>query len=244
MTPPVGFVARREAGTEWWLREADAAWLDELLRGITGRAPRGARALYGGRGGTRLVSVGERRVVVRPCRRGGLPARFVRDVHLGWRPRPFRELVETVALRARGAPVVAACGAAVRWIVPGCYRGWLVTDYVEGARTLWQWLAAAPPPEEREAVWTAVGRAVRSLHACGGRHPDLNLNNVLVFPGASGWEVRLIDFDRPPGAGLARRGAELDRLRRSARKLDPSGRVVAEAELARMTAAYAAPEPA
>jgi len=241
VTPPAGFEARRAGGAEWWLRPADAVWMDELLQAVVGSPDAGAIALHGGRGGTRLMSIGEHRVVVRPYRRGGLPGRFVRDLYLGWRPRPFRELIETEALRVRGAPVVEVCGAAVRWVLPGCYRGWLVTRYVDGARTLWQWLAAAPPVAERAAVCAAAGRAVRRLHDCAGRHPDLNLNNLLVSTATGGWQVHLIDFDRPavarrPGGGDG--AAELARLRRSARKLDPAGRIVTAEDLACLETAY------
>lgn len=243
MKPPAGFEARRARGAEWWLRPGDAAWLDELLRSLA--VPEGADgvALSGGRGGTRLISLGADRVVIRSYRRGGLPGRVVRDLYAGWRPRPFRELLETEALRARGAPVVEVRGAVVRWVVPGLYRGWLVTRYVDGARTLWQWMSAPPAPADRAAVCAAAGRAVRRLHDCGGRHPDLNLNNLLVSVGADGWHVQLIDFDRPLRVASPRcgdRDAELARLRRSARKLDPAGSVVTADDLERVEAAYRA----
>jgi len=243
VTPPAGFEAHREARAEWWLRPAERAWMDELLRAVAGSPGAGATALHGGRGGARLVSIGDHRVVIRPYRRGGLPGRVVRDLYLGWQPRPFRELIEMEALRERGAPVVEVCGAAVRWVFPGGYRGWLATRYVDHARTLWQWASGTPAAAERAVVCAAAGRAVRRLHDCGGRHPDLNLNNILVAAVDGGWQVYLIDFDRPPrlpraGAGAA--AAELARLRRSARKLDPAGQIVTAADLDCLEAAYRA----
>jgi hypothetical protein len=80
------------------------------------------RTLCGGRGGAFAAVVGGHEVVVRPYRRGGIPARLLRATYCGWHPRPFRELGYSETLRARGAPVVEVYGAAVRWVLPGCYR--------------------------------------------------------------------------------------------------------------------------
>src|SRR5206468_874564 len=137
---------------------------------------------------------------------------------------PFRELYAMEALRQKAAPIVEVYGAAVHWLIPGCYRGWLATRYVPGARSLWTWVLAAPSTAERNAVFRQVGHALRRLHASGGCHPDLNLNNILVCPGTQGPNVLFIDFDRAH-APLRRQAvqADLARLRRSADKLDPRG---------------------
>nr|MDQ3556413.1 hypothetical protein [Gemmatimonadota bacterium] len=74
------------------------------------------------------------------------------------------------------------------------------------------------------ALWGAAGRQIGRMHAGGIAHPDLNLHNLLVVDAArAGCEVYLLDFDRArlfrgtvPGS---RRGSDLRRLARSARKL-------------------------
>ncbi|MCK6555376.1 hypothetical protein L6Q96_12485 [Candidatus Binatia bacterium] len=239
MTPPAGFEARRAGSAEWWRRPGDSQWIDTLLQVVAAVPEAEAELLSGGRGGARLTGSGTHRIVIRPYRRGGLPGRIVHDLYFGWQPRPFRELVETEALRARGAPVVEVCGAVVHWAFPVLYRGWLATRYVDGARTLWQLMSAAPAPADRMAACAAAGRAIRRLHDCGGRHPDLNLNNLLVSGTDADWQVHLIDFDRPAvRVGRDDPMVELARLRRSAAKLDPAAQFVTPADLACLEAAY------
>jgi 3-deoxy-D-manno-octulosonic acid kinase len=200
----------------------------------------GIRDLTGGRGGAKVVEGSADAVVVRPFRRGGLPAVLLFDLYFGWTPRPFREVDATEALRRQGAPVIEVLGAAVHWIVPGCYRGWLATRYLPGACTLWEWLSDAHTPVARTDVLRRVGEAIRRLHECGGRHPDLNLTNVLVQSGPGAPVIVFIDFDR------ARRGAhryrtadaDLARLRRSVQKLDPRGERISAQDFADLEAAY------
>lgn len=237
--PPPGFVADT-ARDSLLVRAEVRQWLAPLLRTRGDWAGYDAHPLAGGRGGTCRVRVDGHEVVVRPYRRGGWVARVLYDTYLGRHPRPFRELQALVALRQAGVPVVEVYGAAVHWLAPGVYRGWLATRYVTGATTLWEWLAAAPPAAERAAVLATAGRAVRRLHDSGWRHPDLNLTNILVAPGPVGLpDVLLIDFDRAC-QGTRRAGHDLLRLERSARKLDPPGTTVTAADLAALRAAYAA----
>jgi len=204
-------------------------------------------ALSTGRGGTRLVRAAGHEVVVRPYRRGGLAAWVLHDTYMGWQPRPFRELETLATLYQRGAPVIEVYGAAVHWLVPGCYRGWLVTRYLPASHTLWEWISAAPPTPLRARVLAQVGRAIRRLHDTGGWHPDLNLNNILIgaTPEAAGPpEVVLIDFDRTCAKGLRRTpAADLARLERSAHKLDPTGARLTVADLETLRAAHAAGAP-
>ncbi len=220
------------------------SWLLPLLRARRDDwAGYDTQALAAGRGGTRRIRSAGHDVVVRPYRRGGLAARVLHDTYFGWRPRPFRELYTLEALRLRGAPVVDVYAAAVQWLVPGCYRGWLVTRYIAGSRTLWEWVADAPPAPLRARVFAHVGRAIRRLHDSGGWHPDLNLNNILIgpIPEAGPPEVWFIDFDLAHGATRLPRPprADLARLERSARKLDPGGTRVTAADLEALRATYA-----
>jgi hypothetical protein len=191
-----------------------------------------------GRGGSVIVSPAANvpPLLVRRYLRGGLPAFFVRDLYIGWQPRPFRELRITQSLYEHGAAVAEPYGAAVQWLFPGCYRGWLATRFIEGARTLWRWLRdESPSSSERHEVLGELARTVHHIRSLGVQHADLNLHNILVCPPSN--RIVLIDFDRA-AEGVAVAGdlsVELVRLRRSARKLDPEGRVIREEDLAILT---------
>jgi len=241
--PPPGFEWLHGRPTTLLVRADVCNWVVPLLHAAEGDW-RGYDTLpvAGGRGGALVVRGPQgHAVVVRPYRRGGLPARLLHDTYCGWSPRPFRELCFTEALRQRGAPVVEVYAAAVRWLIPGCYRGWLVSRYVPGARSLWAWVSATPAPPERRAVFRQVGHALRRLHDRGGQHPDLNLNNILVCGGPHTPEVVFIDFDRArPFARGRTSAADFARLRRSAQKLDPRGEHVAAADFEDLEAAYQA----
>jgi 3-deoxy-D-manno-octulosonic acid kinase len=227
-----------------WIRSDVRPWLVPIFRAAGERrgefAGPNARELAGGRGGAKVVDGPTQAVVVRPFRRGGLPAAVLFDLYFGWTPRPFREVDATEGFRRRGAPVVEVLGAAVHWLVPGCYRGWLATRYLPGACTLWEWASGGATAAERRAVFRKVGAAIRRLHECGGRHPDLNLTNILVHDDGGAVAVVLIDFDR--GRRVARwyrtADADLARLRRSAHKLDPQGTRISEQDLTELEAAY------
>ncbi len=243
MIPPPGFEWVRDGRAVFLVRSDLRNWLVPLLRAAavdwTGYA---TRVLPGGRGGTRLVQTSGREVVVRSYRRGGLPGRIVRDTYFGWAPRPFRELWVTETLRREGIPTVEVYGALARWLAPGCYKGWLASGYLPGTCTFWDWLCTAPPAADRDAVLRRIGAVARQLHDRGARHPDLNLNNILIHPtGASSPpEVWFIDFDRARVRARRCRRAPVDllRLRRSARRLDPQGTRLTEADLDRLESAY------
>jgi 3-deoxy-D-manno-octulosonic acid kinase len=186
----------------------------------------------GGRGATVAVRVAGEHFAIRAGRRGGLPGKLISSLYFGTVPRPFIEIDITAGLHDRGVPVVEPCAAAVQWVVPGCYRSWLVTRWVDDARTLWAWAAVEREKSRREHVFVAVGRALRLLHDAGATHPDLNLNNVLVRERDGRPDVLLLDFDRAQIPLASVEGAaDFRRLRRSARKLDPEGVVVSAADL-------------
>ena len=242
MIAPPGFEWIRDQRATALVRSDLRSWMVPLLRTATG--PQDglvARDLAGGRGGARVMRADGHDVVVRPYRRGGLPAWVLRDTYFGWRPRPFRELFVTEMLRLQGVPVAEVSGARVFWLAPGCYKGWLVTRYVPGAHTFWEWAQSTVSAAERAAALQRIGAATRRLHDSGTRHPDLNLNNILLYRADAAHmpEVCFIDFDRARARRFCRRpAADLARLRRSARKLDPTGRHVTAADLDRVEAAY------
>ena len=204
---------------------------DELLPVIrewsAGTPPHG-RTLPGGRGGVRALDLSTGlSVVFRPYRRGGFVGRWNRDYYLGWAPRPWQELAVTEELRARGVPTVEVLGAAVRWIVPGCYRGALVSREVEDAVNLWEDLQRVDPPHRAEAC-RAAAAVTRLLHDRGAVHPDLNLQNYLVRRRGDRIDALIIDCDRVELRTVTEndRRAAFDRLCRSIRRLDPMSAIV------------------
>ncbi len=242
MVIPIGFSRIRSSGYHCVIRDDVRPWLDPAIARLEdcARLPPargGAGVLVGGRGGVVLMRVDTHTVVVRPCRRGGLPARFVRDVYFGLRPRPFAELVQTERLRQAGVPVVEIYAAVVAWLVPGCYQGWVLSRFLEGTETLWTWAQREHEPGAKQEVWRSLALALRRLHAAGVVHPDLNLQNVLVRTDPGGAQVWLIDFDRK--AIAARIGSDIERLERSVRKLDPQRQHIRGEDFAFLRRAYA-----
>lgn len=188
-----------EIGPEFF----DPAW--HLARGTAvGSAP--------GRGQAIFLDWKGRALVLRPFRRGGLVGRLVAGSYLRLgadRSRAFREYELLAWLRAQGLPV--PCPVAARYAPKGLiYRADLVTERIDGARTLADWLRKGSLPA---AVWASIGGVIGRMHRLGVDHTDLNCRNILLDAGLQPW---LIDFDkcrrRPLGAW---RKSNLKRLKRS-----------------------------
>jgi 3-deoxy-D-manno-octulosonic acid kinase len=196
-------------------------WFDARAWQARGQIERAAR----GRGTTWLIHTGDRRIVLRHYRRGGLAASLSRDRYL-WRgeaaTRPFAEWYLTYHLHRAGLPVPAPLAA--RYVRRGVlYHGDLITEQIVDARSLAERLRAAALSI---ISWVAVGRCIRRFHDLGVYHPDLNAHNILF---ARDEAVYLIDFDRgrlrKPGLWC---DANLVRLRRSLEKVTwglPPGRI-------------------
>jgi len=217
---PAGFSQRDRDGLTIIYRDVEGAWIEPLLA----ECPVGFRSyastpFAAGRGGTRLVENEAQQVVVRQGLRGGLPGRFLINLYFGFAPRVVQEIEVTEHLRQCGVAVAPAIGAAVQWLVPGCYRSWLATDYIAGSETLGSWLGSHVGSENRRDVLRALGAAVRGMHDAGVVHPDLNLDNAMIDANAEP-TVTLIDFDgarrvsTPPAIEPV-----LRRLQRSANRL-------------------------
>ncbi len=232
MTPPEGFAQLRHDDAVLIVRRGwEHALAPLLAEFLHGRLPAGCERLSGGRGETVAVQVAAREwAVLRRAIRGGLPARFARSLYFGIRPRPFAEIAVTEVLRKRGVRVPEPLGAAVRWVLPGCYRGAIATRQLRGATNLWDWLRSAESAAERQRACAAALQAVADLQQAGGVHPDLNLKNFLVLPREKKEpEVWIVDCDRVricSSFGPWRRKLAWRRLQRSARRLDPGGAVV------------------
>ena len=168
-------------------------------------------------------------VLLRRYRHGGAFRRLTGSVFFTWPPRPFRELIITEELRRRGIPTVEVYGACVEPVWGPFYGGWLATRAIPGAQDLWAALQSGFIRDAgEEGCLRAVARSVRALHREGVYHADLNLKNILVRLENGGVTGYIIDFDKAKLflGRLPRRLAKnnLDRLLRSARKLDPERR--------------------
>ena len=243
---PTGFEFVRDGRLRLLVR-TDAPELAPLLRRWASGTLPPARALLGGRGGVGAFQLRpDLTAVVRPYRRGGLIARLNQTRYCGVRPRPFRELRASEALRVAGVPTPPVLAGAVLWDAPGCYRGALATQEVPGAINLWHYLQQAPAAERGPAC-AAAAAVTRRMHDVGALHPDLNLQNYLVRHTPSGVDAWIIDLDRVRFTRVTPRlrRAAFDRICRSIRKLDPEAAVLTLAcvEAFRTVADAASPQP-
>jgi hypothetical protein len=163
----------------------------------------------------------------RRCRRGGLIASLLSDLYVGIAPRPLTELSVTVEAMRRGIPVAKPMGAMVEWVGPALYRGFFLTRAVRGM-TLWEFVKTDDDPTVRMHVLEQARASIATMHDKGLFHADLNLHNLIVTRTGESFAVMIIDldkarlFDSPVSHAMRRVNAE--RLMRSARKLDPSGK--------------------
>ena len=221
------------------VRRTVAGPVGDLLARTPHGPPPGGERLAGGRGAAYRVRLpGSDTVVFRVCRRGGLLAALLRDNYLRlWPrlPRPFAEIVVTETARARGVPGPEPLGARIDRGWAGWYRGVVVTRHLPAAESLWERLHREADAGGRREIAHAAGRAIGMLWRAGIYHPDLNLWNCVVSDEGGGLEAFIVDFDRASivegGAREALRERMLRRLERSARKLDPSGKIVTGRDL-------------
>lgn len=155
----------------------------------------GDRVAFAGRGEAYGVRLGGVPAVVRHARRGGyVIAPLLGDRFLGT-PRFFREL--RWSQRLSDAGILTPRMLAGAWHRSGpVHRADVATERLDGADLATLFFAASPPQgEDRRAILVAVAQAVRRLHDAGIVHPDLQLRNVLVVPGADGPAAALLDVD-------------------------------------------------
>lgn len=179
----------------------------------------GARALAGrGTAWASTLPDGDG-IVVRHSRHGGVLAPITRDLFL-WPTRAPTELESTLRLARSGVP----CPELLAYVV---YPAWgmlaradVATRRLEGADLPDAWRSARTA-SEHAVIMEAVATLLRQLHHAGAWHPDLNLKNVFIVPGANGRQAFVLDVDRvrfgePRSRHIGRRN--LDRLLRSARR--------------------------
>lgn len=215
------FAARERDGVRLLVRSGYEAWVDRF--GLGSEEAWSGEVVGGGRRPHPLVELpGGERVVVRRYLRGGA-VRHLNRARYFVGDRAFEELRAVERARAGGVRTPVVIAAAQRQHAFG-YSAWLATRWIPSALDLCAWLRARSPAERAEALREA-GRQIARMHAAGVAHPDLNLRNLLVAPAGAGGaeEVHLLDFDRARlhtgPVPAARRGRDLLRLARSARKL-------------------------
>ena len=185
---------------------------------------------YQGRGNLRAVRLSDgETALVRQYRHGGTFRSLTGTWFFSWPPRPFRELAITEELRRRGLPTVEVYAACVSRGLGPFYHGWFVTKELRDAVDLWSALQRGLLERlGEEAVLRAVAASIRAMHREGVYHSDLNLKNILLRQESSGVASYIIDFDKAK-LFLGKLPAKLvtnnlNRLLRSARKLDPERR--------------------
>lgn len=228
----------RAAGGDYGSILSDAAFARQVEPGWFDPAHWGARARpvdSGGRGGAWFVDAPFGQAVLRHYLRGGLVARFNRDLHL-WRGsgrvRSFAEFRLARDLRRANLPVAEPIAA--QYVRSGAfYRAAILVRRLPGVRSLAD--RAATPAD---APWQDTGRLLALFHRAGLDHVDLNAHNILFDEAGRGW---LVDLDRCrqrlPETGW--RSRNLARLERSLLKLrGDRDEAAVRADFARLRAAY------
>lgn len=224
--PPAGFVLRPAEGFALYVcapLEQDVrdrglhawdAWTRALAKG-SAASGRGRTAILDGASGGRWR--------LKAMRRGGRLAGIWRDRYPSAR-RLVATLEASAEVLARGVPTARPIALVVKAGPGPLARGAMAFTEIEGSEDLARRVV-------RKAVTNAdlvaaIG-AVRAMHDRGVVHPDLNLGNVLLRPGAGASpEVFVIDFDRARFSArplpFAPRQAAMRRLERSCAKLTGS----------------------
>jgi len=164
---------------------------------------------------------------VRRARRGGLLAYLNRDLYLGLSRRLAHEIAVSTEARSRGIPVAESLGFLIEPVAFGVERGAMLTRAMAGM-TLWEFLKIEDEPTVRSLVIEEARRAIATMHRGGLFHADLNLHNLFVTRNGERMTVVLLDLDKaqfydaPLDSKL--QSQNMNRLRRSAKKLDPEGR--------------------
>jgi hypothetical protein len=226
---PSGYLRLGTDSSEIYLKQDFADHAGAIVAALHRLRASGAVGLGNRGGGFRVELEGLPPLFVRHCRRGGLFGAALGDLFFGLHPRPLRELVVAEQAARRGIPTAEPLGAMVMRAGSLLYRGFFLTRVINGM-SLWDFLRTDDDPVVRDHVLKRARSAIALMHEQGLYHADLNLHNLIVTAGSTeDFAVVIVDLDkarlldRPVSSVMKRRN--LARLRRSARKLDPTGRL-------------------
>lgn len=194
------------------------------------------------------IRLGEERFLVRRFHHGGL-LRWLTGRRFADPERPFRELLLSAELAARGVPTPQVVAARARALRPFGWRLEIVTRRVEDVWDAAEVLEALRAGElglgARRRFFDGLGALVGRLHHLGFLHADLNPRNVLVDRGLGGSEEPrfwVLDLDRSgfvPRLDDPARRANLRRLLRAVRRRERRGRAfLGPADALRFLLAY------
>jgi 3-deoxy-D-manno-octulosonic-acid transferase len=157
-----------------------------------------------------------RAMLLRHYYRGGLIARFNRDLFLGRQvasSRAMSEFMLLTAMRQQGLPVPRPVAARMLHVAGFWYRADIIVETIPGAEDLFRILCQR---SLSALYWQSVGKAIRRLHDKDVWHADLNCHNILLDENADVW---IVDFDRCEFRSEGPwRDANLARLHRSLTK--------------------------
>jgi len=148
------------------------------------------------------------RAVIRKNRRGGAVARILGDRYLLVN-RPIKELTVHVFAWSKGVPTVMPLGA--MWERSGLFLRGAIATLEADAEDLLHYLQHGTVPDQK--VLSSCGGAIRSMHAAGIYHSDLQVKNILVVNESA----LIIDFDgaRVTHVTPTMAASNLKRLKRS-----------------------------
>lgn len=134
--------------------------------------------------------------VLRHYRRGGMVARFNRDLYAGWcaeQTRSWKEWRLLHHLHTLGLPVPRPVAAHACWPlgqISGLYRTDILLEKIPQCSTLGALLQQQPMAAD---LWRNIGKCLKTFHTHHVYHADLNANNILID---AQQKIYLIDFDR------------------------------------------------
>lgn len=178
-----------------------------------------------GRGESWFVSYGNEsgqnlQWVLRHYRRGGMVAKFNRDLYAGWcaeQTRSWKEWRLLHYMHTLGLPVPRPVAARAHWPfgkITGLYRADILLEKIPQSSTLGKLLQQQSLPPD---LWRNIGKCLKLFHAHHIYHADLNASNILIDLHQ---RIYLIDFDRCRITGSNQlKAGNLQRLQRSLHKL-------------------------
>jgi hypothetical protein len=233
-----GFTSFRAGRKTLYLRDSLAAHAPSILASLASLNRTPATGAGNRESGFVIKPNGCPDIFVRRSRRGGLMHFVNRDLYFGLRPRPLVELAVALEATQRGVPVAEPLGVTIESLAPGVYRGAMLTQVMAGM-TLWELLRTDDDPSVRSFLIEESRRVIDRMHEAGLFHDDLNLHNLFVTRIAESFTIVILDLDKarlyskPLNPQLRR--LNLDRLARSAHKLDRTGAIFTPPILALLT---------